>query len=59
MVVRKLLEYDRNFKNSDNYVIQDVPRDFKGTTTLKFIENFSEDHITFEINIPDSKPSNK
>ena len=52
MMVRKLLENDLAFKNSVNYIIQDIPRDYKGLTTMKLTEHYSEDLLEFNINIP-------
>ena len=52
MIVRKLLENDLAFKNSNTHVIQDVPIDFRGSTALKLITKYLEDTLSFEINIP-------
>ena len=52
MMVRKLLENDLAFKNTVNYIIQDIPRDFKGSTTIKLTEHYAEDSLEFTINIP-------
>jgi hypothetical protein len=52
LMVRKLIENDLAFKNSENYIIQDIPREFKGLTSLKTTLHYSEDSIEFSINIP-------
>lgn len=52
MIVRKLLENDLAFKNDVKHVMQDIPRDFRGSTCLKLTEKYTEDSLSFEINIP-------
>jgi hypothetical protein len=52
MMVRKLKENDLAFKDSVNYILQDIPKDFKGAFTIKLNEQYKEDSIEFEINIP-------
>ncbi len=52
IMVRKLLENDLAFKNSNRHVMQDIPLDYRGSTTLKLITKFVEDSINFETNIP-------
>jgi len=52
IIVRKLLENDLAFKNSDKYILQDIPKDYKGATTIKLIQKYVEDTLNFEINIP-------
>jgi hypothetical protein len=51
-VVRKLLENDLAFKNSDQYVIQDIPIDFRGSTCLKLNFKYTEKELKFNSNIP-------
>ena len=52
MISRKLIENDLAFKNSDIHIMQDLPGDFTGLTTLKLIHKYMEDSIDFETNIP-------
>lgn len=51
IIVRKLLDNDLAFKNSDKYVLQDIPRDYAGATCLKLDSKFKELELNFEVNI--------
>lgn len=50
----KLFDNDFAFKNSDRYVIQDIPAEFNGATCLKFNSLFKNESgvISFHINTP-------
>lgn len=51
-VIRKIYENDLAFKNSDVYIMQDVPEEFRGLTTLKLNSKYLLKQLQFEINIP-------
>ena len=51
-IVRKLYENDQAFKNSERYILQDVPFEFHGTSVMKFNSRFDKEVITFHINTP-------
>jgi hypothetical protein len=51
-VVRKLLENDLAFKNSEEYILQDIPTEFQGSTTLKLNVKHMDKELKFYSNIP-------
>jgi hypothetical protein len=51
-VLSKLYENDVSFKNSDRYIIQDIPLEFLSATSLKYDTLFKKDDISFHINTP-------
>ncbi len=51
-VVRKLLENDLAFKNSDQYILQDVPTDFQGLSSLKLNVKHMDKELLLYSNIP-------
>jgi hypothetical protein len=51
-VVRKLNENDLAFKNSDKYVLQDIPTKFRGLTCIKLNTKYMESELKFELNMP-------
>jgi hypothetical protein len=51
-VVRKLHENDLAFKNSDQYIIRDIPSDFLGSTTIKLNSKYLDKELKFTSNIP-------
>lgn len=52
MIVRKLLENDLAFKDSNKYVLQDIPKDYEGLTCLKLDVKYKQPILSFELNIP-------
>lgn len=52
MIVRKLVENDLAFKDSNKYVLQDIPKDYLGYTCIKLDTKYKESSISFELNIP-------
>jgi hypothetical protein len=51
-VIRKLLENDLAYKNSDKYVLQDVPEIYRGSHCLKLNTKFMDNELKFELNMP-------
>jgi hypothetical protein len=51
-LLRKLNENDPAFKNSDRYIIQDIPEEFIGSAVLKYNTRIMKDVLTFYINTP-------
>ena len=51
-VVRKLLNNNLAFKDSRNYVITDIPKNFLGLNTLKLNKRYSRKNLSFEVNNP-------
>ena len=50
--LKKLYENDTAFKNSDAYLLQDIPPEFLGSTMLKMITRYQKDEIKFSVNTP-------
>jgi len=50
--LKKLYENDTAFKNSDNYLLQDIPPEFVGSSMLKMITRFQKDVLLFSVNTP-------
>ena len=50
--LRKLDENDPAFKNSDRYILQDIPEEFIGSSVLKYNTRVFKDQLTFHINTP-------
>jgi len=51
-IVRTLTENDLAFKNSNTYLMQDIPNDFLGSPTLKFNTRVKEKVVSFNSNSP-------
>ena len=51
-IVRKLYENDYAFKNSEKFIIQDIPYKFHGTSVMKFNTRVDRELISFHINTP-------
>jgi len=51
-VIRKLNENDLAFKNSDTYVLQDIPPEYYGAITLKYDTRIKKKSLKFRINSP-------
>lgn len=51
-VVRRLLENDLAFKNSNSYILQDIPREYIGSPSLKWSTRIKSNEIKFHINAP-------
>jgi hypothetical protein len=51
-IIRKLYENDLAFKNSDEYILQDIPNDYRGSNSLKLNTKYMGNDLTFVINIP-------
>jgi len=50
MVKKMVYENDLYFKDSDSYIMQDIPTQFLGSKCLKFPIKYSKDKIKFTIN---------
>jgi hypothetical protein len=51
-VSRKLNENDLAFKDSVNYVLQDIPTEYRGNPTIKLPNSYKLDNLEFISNIP-------
>lgn len=51
-ILRKLNNNEFAFKDSDRYIIQDIPPQFLNMMNLKFNKRYKKDKITFNINTP-------
>jgi len=50
--LKKLYENDTAFKNSDRYLLQDIPPEFLGSTMLKMTTRYQGDQLKFSVNTP-------
>lgn len=51
-VMRKLNDNDLAFKDSKLFIIQDIPREYLGSPSLKLNSLYKSDSIKFKLNIP-------
>ena len=51
-VVRRLSENDLAFRNSRTYILQDIPKEYLGSPTLKWNTRIKSGEVSFRINAP-------
>lgn len=51
-VMRRMADNDLAFKNSNRYVLQDLPQQYEGAMGLKLDSKFQESELSFNTNIP-------
>ncbi len=51
-ILRKLNDNEFAFKDSDKYIIQDIPSQFLNMVTLKYNKRYKKDKLDFYINTP-------
>ena len=51
-IIRKLYDNDLAFKNSDTLLLQDIPTEYLGATTLKFNSRIKTKSLKFKLNSP-------
>ena len=51
-VIRKIEENDLAFKDSKNFILQDIPQEYRGSPAIKLSSSFKLDSLEFTTNIP-------